>query len=430
MNRDSPTHPGSPSISIGPGQRVLLVDDRLRDARGHQLGFVRGMASWLAAAGAEVEVWAHRDLDPALALPGTVWRRIFSIGWQESFLRHGRRTRALGVLLHNLRFLFQAQRSGWTRRRDLVIATEASIFHLLAWNLWLRLAPRRSRLLLVFVQPPWMLDYAADDGSARPKRQAVLYRWMLRLMSGDFRLGRCRLAADSVAVAGYLRDGGRWPVADIMVPASEELRGRLDSPPRSHAGVVRLGVLGRPVRDRGFGRILAAIEIFCGGPAGEAAPAIEFVVQWHADREARDDDRQRLERLAADFPAHVRIVDTAMDDAAYADLIVSLHGGIVTYDRSAYANRASSVAMQLLNAGRPFITTAGTWMAAEQSLCGAGVTCGESPAEIAAAFATFAASYDTLATQAWVRRGDARRRYSWPEFFARTGIDLDQRPSV
>lgn len=417
--------PPPTSIRLGPGQRVLIFDDRLRDTRGHQLGFVRGMASWLAAAGAEVEVWAHRDFEAGLALPRTLLRRVFSVSWWESFLRPtARRARVFAVLAHNLRFLREAQAAGWTGPSDLVIATEANILHLLAWQVWLRRAPRHSHLLLVFVQPPWMLDYSPDDGAATPKLQARLYRWMLRLMARHLRSGRCRLAADSTAVADYLRDGGRWFVADIMVPASEELRARLDVPPPPPGRGLRLGVLGRPVRDRGFARILAAIEILLRAGTGAGTPAIEFVIQWHAEREARDDDRRRLDRLAAEFPGRVHIVDATMDDAAYADLIVSLHGGIVTYDRSAYANRASAVAMQLLGAGRPFLTTAGTWMAAEQARCGAGLACGETPAEIATAITAFAADYETLAARAWARRLDARQRYSWPEFFARTGLDL------
>ncbi len=420
-----PPHPSeaAPPADAPPRFRALIVDDRLRDERGHQLGFVSGMAGWLSRQGATVEIWAHRAFHLAGAVPGGHVRRVFAISWAEAFVRASPRTRLLAVAAHNLRFLREMLRANRGARWDLVIATEANALHLLAWRLWLGLTPRRTRLLLVFVHPPWMLDYSPVDGSARPKPQARLYRWALRALGGSLRTGRCRLAADSEAVAHFLRAGGKWAVADVVVPASEAQVARWEVPAPPRGAGLRLGILGRPVRERGFDRLLAALEQWCASEDHRAHP-VRFVVQWHDDPEALPADRATLERLAGRFPEAVEVMSDSLDAAAYAALLTSLHGGIVTYNRSHYAHRASNVAMEFLCSGRPFVTTADTWMAREQAAHGAGVACGESPAEIVRAMATLARDYEALAAAAWTRRTAARERFSWPRFFAQTGIQF------
>lgn len=401
--------------------QVLIVDDRLRDERGHQLSFVSGMAEWLDRCGAVVEVWTHQAFDPALDVPSATVRRLFPLSWAEAFVSATSRTRVIAMLSHNRRFLCQMLRAGRGSRWDLVIATEASVFHLFAWWAWLVIAPRRTELLLVFVQPPWMLDYSPVDGSARAKPQACLYHWALRLLQRNLRTGRCRLAADSTAVATYLRNRGKWAVADIVVPAGHDRLALLTGSPPDRSNGLRLGVLGRPTRDRGFARVLAAIGQWC-ATAEPARPPVRFVVQWHADQDAHQEDYAMLCQLAGRFPKAIEIVERALDDEAYAGLIVSLHGGILAYDRSSYANRASHVALECLWTGRPFVATAGTWIAGEMAARGAGVICGTSPAEIVTAIAAFARDYEQLATLALSRRDRARDHCSWPRFFVQAGL--------
>jgi glycosyltransferase involved in cell wall biosynthesis len=404
-----------------------VVDDRLRDERGHQLGFVQGLAAFFSGRGARVEVWAHRRFAPTLEVPGARLERRFALGWDEAFSRARAWSRPGAILAHNFRFLRQLLRAG-RRDWDLVIATEANILHLLAWRLWLAWAPRDARLLLVFVYPPWLFDYDPRDGAARPKRQAFLYRWALRSMGGSLRSGRCRLAADAEVVADFLGDGGRWRVGRVVVPIAPASLARLDAPPPAPRGGLRLGVLGRPVRERGFDRLLAAVRLWCqGARERDRGRAVRFVIQWHADREAQEDDRLALQELARAYPETIEVMEGSFDTAAYAAHLVSLHGAILPYSRRAYAQRASNVVMELLCAGRPFFATADTWLAREQQARGAGVLGGEAPEEIVAGIEALVADYDALARQAWGRREEARAHYGWPRFFSAVGLAMPPR---
>ena len=408
----------------GPPRRVLVVDDRLRDERGHQLGFVRGLAAFLSGHGAQVEVWVHRMLAPVFEIPGARVKRCFAISWAEAFSRAGGWGRPGAVLAHNLRFLRQLLRAG-RRDWDLAIATEANVMHLLAWRVWLAWVPRDTRLLLVFVYPPWMFDYDPRDGAARPKRQAFLYRWALRALGGSLRSGRCRLAADAEVVADFVSDRGRWPVARVVVPVDPATLARLDDPPPDPAAGLRLGVLGRPVRERGFDRLLAAVRLWGEGARDRrGGQAVRFVIQWHADREALEADRVTLQELVRTWPGMVEVMDRSLDTAEYAAHLVSLHGAVLPYSRGAYAQRASTVVMELLCAGRPFVATADTWLAREQQAHGAGVVSGETPEEIVAAIEALVADYDALAREARRRRDEARAYYGWPRFFAQVGLTL------
>jgi glycosyltransferase involved in cell wall biosynthesis len=421
MKTPLPASTGSGKPGSAP-RRVLIVDDRLRDERGHQLGFVRGMSAWLARRGSRVDVWTHRGFGTELAIPDATVTRVFDRSWAEAFVEATRRARILAVLRHNLRFLSQMRRAGgkggpW----DLVIATEATVLHLFAWRLWLLGAPRATRLLLVFIHPPWLLDYSPVDGSASPKRQAFLYRWALGSMRRDLASGRCLLAADSAAVARALRADGARRVEDVNVPIAESLRTLLDAPPPQGEGRLRVGVLGRPSRERGFDRVLAAIELWTSSHADRDG-RVRFVVQWHGGSGSLDADRERLLELARRFPESVQVVEGSMDDAAYASLLTSLHAGLLACNRSDYASRASNVAMEFLCAGRPYVATSGTWIAAEMETHGAGVACGERPDEIAAAVAALARDHARHAARAWSRREAAREHFSWDRFFGLLGL--------
>jgi glycosyltransferase involved in cell wall biosynthesis len=417
-DRVSRTAPRTEGVMKTP-QRFLVVEECLVDERGHYAAFVGGLAAWLAARGDEVEVWAHAAVASRVIPAGVGFQAAFRENWIEALFRRTRSRRTLLLLTHNLAFFRALRRAGKGRSWDCVVATDANIFHLLAWRVWLALAPRRTRLALVTIRAPWLCDYGAG-GEMIFKRQAWLYRRAWRLFAGEIRTGRCRLATDTEANSAALGAFAGVPFVPVPLPRPDSLLERLGRPPPTEGGV-RLGFIGRPTREKGFDRFLAAMAECVGG--GLAEPLC-FVVQWQEAPDVNTADREKLRELAARAPQRVKVVEGVLSEADYAALLGSLHAIVLPYVHSAYAGRGSSLAMDSLCAGRPLICTAGTWGAERMRACGAGIECGEDVASLVAAFARFAGEHGALTAAAQARMSLARDYFSWSRLMRQ--LDIDQ----
>lgn len=399
----------SPRIPQDRSRRVLLVEECLRDERGHYAGFVCGLAAQLAARGATVEIWAHREVAPRLAPNGVTLRPVFRESWIESLFRRSRWQRAFSVLTHNADFLATLRRTNRGQKWDCVVGTDVNVFHLFAWRVWLALAPRSTRLVVITIQAPWLFERDAR-GLPNFKLQAWLYWCGWRLFRGAVRSGRCILAADTVANRETFAQFCGVPFVDVPLPRAESLLANIVAPPETKTGL-RLGILGRPTIEKGFDRMLTTLELIIRDPQGAAG--LRFVVQWQDAPDSAADDLRRLRVLAARAPERVEIVEGILSEERYAALLSSLHGVILPYVRAAYVGRGSSLVMDLLCAGRPIICTSRTWIADQVKEWGAGVECNESPESIARAIEEFCSRYDELATAARELRPVACERFSW-----------------
>ncbi|HVU24724.1 MAG TPA: hypothetical protein VHE13_11425 [Opitutus sp.] len=409
--------------TTAPG-RLLIVEECLRAQQGHQAGFVGSLVEWGTSLGWDVEVWAHQGVDAQLLPAGARVRPVFEESWLERWWRSSRWQRAWLVLRHNRDFLRSLRRAAATGPRwSLVVATDANILHLFAWRIWAAQTPADTRFVLLSVQPPWLLRHISPAQPARPLPLSWLYWPVLRWLAPLVRTGRCRLAADSESAARMLRRLGGCTVAAATIPIRSELAGRLAVPPPGTASGVRLGFLGRPTLDRGFDRFLGALELWCRDslPRGSR---LRFVVQWREGHGTDAAQFDKLRALAAAAPDAIEIVRSSLDDAAYVDLLTSLHGGVIPSQHSDHGGRPSNVATELTCAGRPFIATRGTLIADQMSQWGAGVACDETATDLAAAFVTFERDYAHLAAQAWARRQAAQENYSWHHFAVTLGLPL------
>lgn len=408
-----------PKVAPDKLRHVLLVEECLRDERGHYAGFVCGLAAQLAARGVAVEIWGHREVAPRIAPPGVTLRPTFRESWIESLFRRSRWQRALSVFTHNASFLATLRRASRGRRWDCVIGTDVNVFHLFAWRAWLALAPRSTRLVLITIQPPWLFERDAH-GAPNFKPQAWLYWVGWRLFRGAVRTGRCILAADTGANREAFARFCGVPFVEVPLPRADSLLTRLVAPPAAKAGL-RLGILGRPTTEKGFDRMLTALELMMRDPE-RASGAMRFVLQWQDAPDSSADDLRRLRAAAAHAPERVEIVEGILSEERYAELLSSLHGVILPYSRAAYAGRGSSLLMDLLCAGRPIICTSRTWISDRVREWGAGLECDESPESIAAAIDEFTARYDELAALARERASVARELVSWERLLRVLGL--------
>ena len=397
-------------------KNLLIVDECLRDRLGHHAGFVTGLAELGASAGMAVEVWAHQAAQPGLlAIQATV-KSVFPDCWIDRWWRVNRWRRSWDWVIHNLGFLRTMLKTGrggpaW----EIVIGSDVNIMHLVAWRLWLWRSPPQTRLYLFLIQPPWLLKFSPQSHKMELNAQAWLYRIAIRLFKTAVRDGRCRFASDSSDVARLIETYGGGETPTMRIPRDNRFMIATSSPPPNPAQGLRLGFLGRPTSDRGFGELVEAIELWINEYA-HGSSRLQFVVQWHDCHGANPDHLRRLRQLVQQAPKRVTIMDEPLDDANYARLISSLHGGIIPSRRSEYFNRPSNVAQELMCAGRPLITTQSTLVADRMQMWGAGLTCDETAAALTAAILQFENQYNRLATEAWAHRSLAKAQYSWDQF--------------
>lgn len=413
----------APPPTLPPG-RVLIVDEELRDSRGHTGNFVRGMIEYLTGTGANVEVWGHCDVIPEKwEVAGARVRPMFRRVWMDAIFRPQRGGRVVSILRHNWQLFVAFARGGaLTRPPSLTIAPSVHLYHLLAWRVWLALTPRRSRLVLVVLRQPWLLR---TEVSGRWKFTGVarFYRPLLRSFRRPVRNGHCCFATEAEFTTRLLRHLGGVPSVVVPMPRPTvwaNLRADPDRSGREPTAPLRLGFLGRTTADKGFEMLLDVIGRRCRRP--QSGPPVIFVIQWSEVAGNPSDWKNRLLALRQKFPAAVEVVEGEMAVAEYAATVASLDGLLLPYWRSDYIGRGSSLALDAYSAGVPIVFTAGTWVAETISRWGAGVGCRDrDPDSLAEAIETLVRNFESLKMRARAQTEVARREISWPAFFARVG---------
>lgn len=410
----------TPRPASPPG-RVLIVDEELRDSRGHTGNFIRGMLEYLVGTGADVEVWGHCEVTPAAwEVAGVRVRPMFRRVWMDAIFRPQRGGRVVSVLRHNWQLLGTLVRGGaLTRPPELTIATSVHLYHLLAWRVWLALVPRRCRLVLVVLRQPWLIRTEVS-GRWEFTRVARIYRPLLRSFRRSARNGQCCLATEARFTSRLLRHLSGVPSVLIAMPRPTvwtTLRRDLGQS-RAPTAPLRIGFLGRTTADKGFEMLLEMIERRCRKPTPGAS--VVFVIQWSEVPGNPPHWKKRLSALVQGFPEAIERVEGDLTVDAYAAMIASLDGLLLPYWRSDYIGRGSSLALDAYCAGVPVVFTAGTWVAETVGRWGAGVACRDRDAEsLAVAVETLVQNVDSLAARARAQAEVARREVSWPEFFAR-----------
>jgi len=394
--------------------RVLIVEELLRDRQGHIGNFVLSIAEYLAERGAAVKVWGHRDALPDLLPAPIKFERVFTHVWVELVYLPKRSARVAGVLVHNLRFLAVLARNGAIfRPPPLVIAASANLYQFLAWRIWLALTPRRSRLVLILFQQPWLTQTEAT-GRMRLRESARVYRRVLRWFGDPVRSGRCCIAGETELHARLisLLAGLRCVVVPIPLPA-ELLRVRAPQSSRPPGSPLRFGALGRAAADKGFGCLLDMIERW------HSTLAVRFVIQWEEHPSSPAEWKERVFALVRTRPGLVELVGKGQSVADYANLVASLDGLLLPYRLADYVGRLSNLAIDAFCVGVPIVCTAGSGIEEAMRRWGAGVVCRDQDADsLADAVERLARDHEALAARAAERAVAARREHGCEHFFA------------
>ena len=296
-----------------------IVEPTLTGDAGHCHSLIRALAGAAAqpahAADTALTVWAGRNAASFWRGPGRL---------EPIFVRRWRRLQAF-VLYRRL-----------LRQPGRILVATASSADLVSVD-WAARGLIPPHKLFLFVH--WL-----NSKPAKAKRLTALAR----------RQPNIEILAPSAAVAGFFSACG---FRATVVPYPLEDQAALATP---HPPVFKqLLVAGAARLDKGFGQIVDLVVEM-------QARGLQWPVTVQASVESRHQHdqalSQQLARLRAAGYAGLRMLDQAMDPAAYSALF---DGAIVVqpYRQVDFQDRVSGVTLDALGAGCPVVVTAGTWAA-------------------------------------------------------------------
>jgi glycosyltransferase involved in cell wall biosynthesis len=423
--------------------RWWIVEDALRDRKGHWVEYLQTFKRGLAAEGDQVCFFASEECVPEVAvlfdaevvLPRSIWARMSDGApkWRR-LLRipaHGIATYhavskllAGGSALHAPNSKLPADRA----LPDLIFVPTVLVHHLAGWvpliNWKLRDFP--GRILLFFPNAPAYLD---NDGCARINSDptAKLFRLCIRALRNEVASGKVVLGAETEPMTKALTEMTGVPFTYLPhpvelftdhLPATGDSVGRLGDPspqtpvPATAENPIVFGCYGAARHEKGSDILQCAIALVL-----KKRPDIpaRFVFQWMEDFV---DEEGQVVRLDPEVAAHrkVQVIREHFSEGGYEKQLAATDVMLLPY-RSPYCLRVSRVVIEGMILGIPLVVTRGTTLWDQASRYGCAKACDEDSAEsVAEAILALLDEYEEASRRAKDCRTGALRHFSVAEF--------------
>ena len=422
--------------------RWWIIEDALRDRKGHWLEYLQTFQRGLMAEGDKVRFFVSEECTPEVAslfeaeavLPPSIWACMGDNApkWRR-LLRipaHGLDTyRAVSKLLADCPAP-HAPGSSPTRRRhepegtlpagpsvpDLIFVPTALVHHLFGWIPLIKRKLRKlpCRVLLFFPNAPVDLR---EDGTAHvlPDPTAKLFRICIRSLAKEVASGKVILGTETRPMVKALSEVTGVPFTYLPHPVelSAILSPGASSPsPVTPGNPILFGCYGAARYEKGSDVLQAAIRLIL--DRDPEIPA-RFAFQWLGDFA---DAKGNLVKLDPWIKAHpkVEVIDRYFGEGGYAAQLASTDVMVLPY-REAYRLRVSRVVIEAMNLGMPVVTTRATTLWSQLSEYGAGEGCEDGSAEsLAAAICEVAKDFHHLAAEARAKAGQSQEHFSVKSF--------------
>ena len=423
--------------------RWWIIEDALRDRKGHWSEYLQTFRRGLEAEGDEVRIFADRECEPALAetlgaepvLPKSIWARMSDGApkWRR-LLRipaHGLATyRAVSKLLAGCSAL-QAPSSSLPAGRampDLIFVPTVLLHHLAGWVPLIKWKLRDfpGRILLFFPNAPVYLD---NDGSARIPSDptAKIFLLCIRALRHKVAIGKVLLGAETEPMTKALTEatGVRFTYLPHPVelstdhsPDTRDSVGRLGDPspqtpvPATSADPIVFGCYGAARYEKGSDILQSAIALVLKKRPDMSA---RFVFQWMGDF---TDEKGDMVHLDSELQAHpkVQVIRKHFSEGDYERQLAATDVMLLPY-RNPYRLRVSRVVIEGMIFGIPLIVTRGTTLWDQASRYGCAKACDEDSAEsVAEAILVLLDEYEETSRGAKDCRIEALRHFSVAEF--------------
>lgn len=389
--------------------RWLIVEDALRDRKGHWLEWVSTFDRGFREQGDEVTILADSEVEPDIrealrvepVLPRSIWHRL-SDG-------SGPLTRYSRVFTHG----WQTWRvmSRYLRARpdfDSIFVPTVSLHHLPGWVRLIKgpLRHRPTRVLLFFLAAPVRIDSsgnAVSDGSPTARLLVTLLKWI----GSEARNGKVVLGVETRAMQKAFENLTGLPFTWFPQPVPQRVRGE-----NSPGGCIEMACFGAARAEKGSDVLQEAITLHCRRhPASRA----RFTVQWIEDFQVGN----RLITKSADLRDNpkVRFATRYFVGGEYAAHLQRTDVMLLPYRLDSYGLRGSRVVIEAAVNGIPVVTTRGTTLAGFAEEFGAGILCEDGDARsLAEAIAAMEARFEELSGRAAAASGAVAELFSVAEF--------------
>lgn len=419
--------------------RWWIVEDALRDRKGHWLEYLQTFQRGLMAEGDEVRFFASEECSPDVTslfdaeavLPRSIWARMSdgASKWRR-LLRipaHGLATyRAISKLLADCP-VYHVPDSTLPAGRampDLIFVPTVLVHHLVGWIPLIKRKLRKlpCRVLLFFPNAPVDLR---EDGTAYlpPDPTAKLFRICIRSLAKEVASGKVILGAETRPMVKALSEVTGVPFTYLPHPVELSTEhspetgnsvGRLGDPspqtpvPATPSKPVLFGCYGAARYEKGSDVLQAAIRLIL---ERDAEIPARFSFQWLGDFH---DEQGKVVTLDPWLQAHpkVHIVEGYFAEGEYIEQVKRTDAIMLPY-RSAYRLRVSRVVIEAMTLGKPVIVTAGTTLHDQAQSQGVLEACKDGcPESLASAIRMILGRYESAARMAAERAGRVCSEFS------------------
>jgi glycosyltransferase involved in cell wall biosynthesis len=390
--------------------RWLIVEDALKDRKGHWLEWVSTFQRGFRELGDEVVVLADSQADPEILhglnaepiLPPSIWHR-FGDG-------AGALTRYSRVFTHSWQ-TWRVMRKYLRHHRDFdaIFVPTVSVHHLLAWSRLIKhtLRHHQTRVLLFFLAAPIQVESngkVVADGSPT----AHLLIRLIKGLEAKVRTGQVVLGVETEAMRQGFEAITGVPFKLLPQPVSAMEGGSAN---RNGRGI-RMACYGAARAEKGSDILQDAILIH---RRRFPQSRTQFAVQWIEDFTANGALITKNVELLKD--PNVQFLTRYFADGEYAEHLKQTDVMLLPYRASSYQLRGSRVVTEAATAGIPVIATRGTTLARAAGDHGAGLWCEDgNPESLASAIKAMEDRFEEQAAQAMARRAAAREFFSIASF--------------
>lgn len=340
----------------------LIVEDALRNKKGHWYEYLGTFKRELRALGDDVTILADRSAEPFLVeqlqvqpvLPDSIWHRMGdSAGPLRRYLRvpvHGWNTyRAVKKFL----------RAG--EKYDVIFVPTVLVHHLLGWT-WLikRVLKKASgRVILFFPNTPVQLDLKTNQASWQSAPTAKLFNKLIGSLRDEVAQGRVILGVETNPMRDALTRLTGVPFTYFPHPVHAET-----VPAKSPAASLTFASYGSARHEKGSDMLVPAVEEYYRRYPGSR---VQFILQ------SVDGDAGLWARLKGN--PKVQLIPNYFNNGEYIQHLAQTDALLLPYRRSSYGLRVSRVVIEALVNGIPVVTTRATTLEEQSKEFGAAVFC-------------------------------------------------------
>ncbi len=394
--------------------RWLIVEDALRDRKGHWFEYLSTFDRGLRALGDQVTILADRHAEPFIleslnakpVLPDSIWHRMSDgAGFLQRYLRVPQHAWQTWTALRK----FLRADNKW----NLIFVPTVMVHHLLGWFWLIRITLRGTptRVLLFFPNLPICLDAqgtpAWNSSPTTRLMRALLQGLRKEILAGQVILGvETKKMRDSFAALTSL------PVAYFPHPV-QALEDPAFPPSDQPRNEILMACYGPARPEKGSDVLQEALARFLHqAPKGVS----RFAFQWMEDFK---DERGETIGLSSQLLSNprVNVIRHYFAQGEYARHLLETQVMVLPYRRSSYDLRVSRVIIEAMVNGIPAVATNGTTLASQAAEFGAVVECEDGSVEsLRAAIETAERNYPDLRELASEQMPKARAHFSVKKF--------------